>query len=186
MNKENLVLKITKELGKVVEANSRVRDKNLADVTEKLKKEVGSVESCFLIRKLMLDEDDLRKTKDNLRQWPAAVTFITRHSEEQLDPAMHDIDYDLFDSYRFRMTINDKVGLCVELCQCGCREFDGGDLEFISAASCKFKWGIVDLTKSKYTDRFKADTEACVGDYMTIDRMLNALRSQCRPIRIKK
>jgi hypothetical protein len=84
------------------------------------------------------------------------------------------------------MTINDKIGLCIELCQCGCREFDGGELSYTSAASCKFNWGIVDLTKSKYTDKFKVDNSACIGDYLTIDRMLNALRSQAKPIRIKK
>lgn len=188
MNRESLISTIKEELNRIVDANEKSRTTELRKtLSELLTEDSGTVDSCFKIRQLLIAEDDLRKTKNNYFQWPKAVEFITRYVEKSFDKFYYEFDYEIRDTYSFWIIINDRKGLCIELDKCGCREFDGGvDPEETPASSCEFRWGIIDRKRVKYIDKFSADVCATIGDYLSIDRMLNTLTRECSGIKLKK
>lgn len=182
MNKEKLISSIETELKKIEENSTGLRKKMISDTIGELEShESGTVDSCYVIRNLLLYENELRKIKNNLVQWPKATEVICTHAEMVLDKMWHDWDYEVVDSYSWRMIINDRIVLCVSLKRCGCREIIGVSNDPLTtiSASCEFEWGIVDLRKCKYVDKFKVDNKSTCGDYNSMVRMRDALAKQC-------
>lgn len=174
--------KISEELKKVVDANETSRNKDLRKaVSEMIDEESGTVNSCFKLRQLLVLEDGLRKMKNNSVEWPKAVTLICELVEKSFDKFYYDIEYELRDSYSFWIVINNAKALCIELDACGCREFEADT----GSPSCKFKWGIIDRQRVKYVDKFEADTEASISDYLSLDRMIGTLSRTCKRNRMK-
>lgn len=178
MKAETMVSKISEELKKILDTNERSRNEEIErTLSSLLSEDSGSVDSCFKLRQLMVNEDSLRKMKNNYEQWPKAVRFIIEFVEKHFDKFYYDIDYEIRDSYSFWIIINNSKALCIELEKAGCREFDD--------TSCTFKWGIVDRRKIKYIDKFSTDATANVADYLSLDRMISTFCRVCDKIKIK-
>lgn len=189
MNKEKLISSIEKELKKIEDNNTGLRKKMISETIGELEnKESGTVDSCYIIRNLLLYEDELRKIKNACVQWPKATEVICTHAELSLDKMWCDWDYEIVDSYSWRMIINDRIVLCIKLKRCGCREIIGVSNDPLTtvSASCEFEWGIVDLSKCKYVDKFKVNDKSTCGDYNSMVRMREALAKQCNAIWRKK
>lgn len=108
--------------------------------------ESGTVESVYALKQLTTDENELRKLKDNQIQWPKSLDMICSIIEGACDPSLFDIDYEMFDNYTIRISINNELGICFVLGKSGCRDFD---------TSCIIKWGTVDFRRQKFADAFK-------------------------------
>ena len=182
MNKEKLISSIEKELKKIEDNNTDLRNKMISDTIGELENnEAGTVDSCYAIRNLLMYENELRKVKNAYVQWPKATEVISTHAELALDKMWYDWDYEIVDSYSWRMIVNDRIVLCIKLKRCGCREIIGISKDPLTtvSASCEFEWGIIDLKRSRYLDKFKVDNKSTCGDYNSMVRMREALSTQC-------
>lgn len=180
-------MKVTEGLEEVIPSLEQERTREIRKkLSELLTSESGTVESLYELRQLMEMEDNLRKTKDSLLQWPLAINIICEFVENSLDKFYYDIDYELRDNYSFWIIINSEKCLCIELDRCGSREMIvAGSVDYVIASSCKFKWGIVDRRRSKfYVDRFTVNNTSTVGDHNSIERMLETVSNECKNIKI--
>ena len=178
MRKVEMVNKIKEVLQDIVNQTEKFRNMHLRDMYVKLKNsEAGTVDTFFIIHKFLYEEDDLRKIKNNLREWPKTADFICTRIENLFDRSLYDIDYEIRDSYSFWVSIGNSKAICVELVRAGT---DPEDFK------CDFKWGIVDKKRSKYVDKFVAETPASVSDLSTIDRMLNIIFRECKSAKISR
>lgn len=179
MTREKLTEKIKNELESVVIANEATRRKNLDVAFEKLKEEVGTLESCFMLQQLVADEDDLRKVKDNLHEWTKSVNLLTSMIEKGFDSFYYEVSYEFRDTYSFWIVVNGRMCLCIEFLRARSREMDLG---------CEINWGIIDRQRCKYTDKFAVyeGQRVCTGSFNQMNQMLSQFKRECRPIKLKK
>lgn len=187
MNKDAMINKITEDLYVICNKTEELRNKQMSVAFKKILQkdknkdlQPGSVESVYYLKKLMNIEDQLRKEKDNLEEWPKSLRLLTSKIEEFFDNCLYCFDYEIVDNYSVKMIINERLCICFQMVKSGCRSFND-----TSVCACTIKWGHMDLTRQKYADAFKADKQFNVADCDATEKFIEEAKKIISKYRIK-
>ena len=187
MNKDNMIRKIKEELQEICNKTEELRNKKMSlgfkKILQKDKNKdliPGSVESVYYLKTLLTLEDQLRKEKDNLEEWPKSLKLLTSKIEEFFDNCFYCFDYEIVDNYSVKMIVNERLCICFQMVKSGCRCFNDDKV-----CACIIKWGSMDLSRQKYTDAFKADKQFNVADNDATEKFIDEAKKTITKYRIK-